>query len=297
MPRPVARRTSFRCAAHQIPDRRRRQDIRPQGTDRSRHQIRRPCSRSNSRAGEAVAVTAAGHQPALPRRATASAVELVGTSGDNPMQPQKSGTVERLDYIDSLRGVALFGVFGANLFIFFGLYYMTDAERAALPTAALDRTVQFLELVFIETKFMGLFALLFGVSFWLFLSSVRARGFEGTATFYRRIFWLFVIGLIHGWLLWCFDILRFYALWAVMLPLFLRVSPRTLFAWAIGCAIFAPAVVSGVRSEMVWGHLIDTAYANAVALQGFSSPDYGRMLHANWLYDWYLTLSFGQIGY
>jgi uncharacterized protein len=213
------------------------------------------------------------------------------------LQYSKSGTGERLDYIDSLRGFALFGVFGANLFIFSGLAYISDAQKAALPTAAVDRTVQFLELVFIETKFMGLFALLFGVSFWLFLSSVRTRGLEGTGLFYRRIFWLFVFGAIHGWLLWCFDILRFYALWAILLPLFLRVSPRTLFASAITCAIVVPALVSGVQSETLWGHLLNTAATNAVALQGFSSPDYGQMLCANWLYDWYLTLSFGQIGY
>ena len=97
------------------------------------------------------------------------------------MHTARSAAGERLDYIDSLRGFALFGVFGANLFIFSGLAYMTDAQKAALPTAGIDRTVQFLELIFIETKFMGLFALLFGVSFWLFLSSVRARGLEGTA--------------------------------------------------------------------------------------------------------------------
>src|SRR5436190_22719542 len=109
---------------------------------------------------------------------------------------------------------------------------MTDAQRAALPTAAIDRTVRFLELIFIENKFMGLFALLFGVSFWLFLSRARARGVEGTALFYRRIFWLFLFAAIHGWLLWCFDIVRFYALWALLLPLLLRVSHRTLLARA-----------------------------------------------------------------
>lgn len=213
------------------------------------------------------------------------------------MQPAKVAASERLDYIDSLRGFALFGVFGANLFIFSGLSYMTDAQKAALPTAAIDRTVQFLELVFIETKFMGLFALLFGVSFWLFLSSVRARGLEGTALFYRRIFWLFVFGSIHGWLLWAFDILQFYALWAILLPLFLRVSLRALFAWAIAFAIVAPALVSGIQSVTFWGHLVDPATANAAARQGFASPDYVQMLRANYLYNWYLTLSFGQIGY
>ena len=83
----------------------------------------------------------------------------------------------------------------------------------------------FLERFFVENKFMGLFSLLFGISFWLFLDRVSARTSSPTRLFYRRIFWLFVIGCLHGWLLWCFDILRFYALWAILLPLFVRM-PR-----------------------------------------------------------------------
>ncbi len=85
----------------------------------------------------------------------------------------------RIEYLDVLRGFALTGVCAANLFIFAGLSYMTDAERAALPTAAFDRVATMFELVFIETKFMGLFAMLFGASFWLFLDRASARGREG----------------------------------------------------------------------------------------------------------------------
>ena len=215
-----------------------------------------------------------------------------------PMDPSKppTDTTDRLEYIDALRGFALIGVLGANLFIFSGFSYMTDAQRAALPTASLDNFVYLLELIFVENKFMGLFAFLFGVSFWLFLDRLRQRGVAGTGLFYRRLLWLFLIGAIHGWLFWCFDILRFYALWGLLLPLFLRVSKKTLLSAALFCAVLAPALVSGFRSLLLPPSAGDSTM-DALALQAFSSTSYAEFLRVNWLYDWYLTLSVGQIAY
>ena len=203
---------------------------------------------------------------------------------------------ERFEFIDSLRGFALFGVFWANLLIFSGLGYMTDEQRASLFTSRLDSIAFFLERFFIENKFMGLFSFLFGISFWLFLSRVSSRGGSGTSLFYRRIFWLFIIGAVHGWLLWCFDILRFYALWAVLLPLFVRTAPRRLLSIALVTSILIPAVVAGLR---VWisPPSAPASDFDAMALTAFSSGSFREFLIANWKYDWYLTLSIGQISY
>jgi uncharacterized protein len=88
----------------------------------------------------------------------------------------------------------------ANLLIFSDITYMSDGQKAALFTSRLDRVLYWLEQFLIENKFIGLFSMLFGVSFWLFLSRAEARGARGTMMFYRRIFWLFVIGLAHGYL-------------------------------------------------------------------------------------------------
>jgi uncharacterized protein len=212
-----------------------------------------------------------------------------------PSKPPPYGT-DRLEFVDALRGFALFGVLGANLFIFSGFSYMTDAQRAALPTASLDKVVYLLELIFVENKFMGLFALLFGVSFWLFLDRLRQRRIAGTGLFYRRLLWLFLIGAIHGWLFWCFDILRFYALWGLLLPLFLRVSNKALLSAALFWAVLAPALISGFRSLLLPPSAGDSTI-DSLALQAFSSPYYANFLRVNWLYDWYLTLSVGQIAY
>ena len=200
----------------------------------------------------------------------------------------------RLEFVDSLRGFALFGVFWANLLIFSGIDYMTDGQRASLFGGPLDTLAYFLEQLFIENKFMGLFSFLFGISFWLFLNRVRSRGASPTTLFYRRIFWLFAIGAIHGWLLWCFDVLRFYALWAVLLPLFVRTTPRRLLRVAMITAVLLPALVAAAN---VWLIRPAAADLDATALAAFSAGSYREVLAANWRYDWYLTNSISQIGY
>jgi uncharacterized protein len=202
----------------------------------------------------------------------------------------------RVEFVDTLRGFALLGVFAANLFIFSGHVYMTDEQRAALPTVGLDHALHLLELVFVENKFMGLFSLLFGVSFWLFLDRAKARGTDGRRLFYRRIGWLFVIGAAHAWLFWLWDILRFYALWGLLLPLFLYVSNRVLLGTALFFAILAPAFIGGLRSLLL-EPAAGRAALNALALETFSSGTYAEALRVNWLYDWDVTLSISQIAY
>lgn len=212
------------------------------------------------------------------------------------VKPATIALTRRVEFVDVLRGFALLGVFGANLMIFSGYTYMSESQRADLPTADADRIVHFLELVFIENKFMGLFSLLFGISFYLFLHRAEARGADGKRLFYRRLGWLFVIGAVHGWFLWCFDILRFYALWGLLLPLFLRIRPKTLLILAVFFAALAPALITALRSALPAPNVGGTDF-DAVALQAFSTGSYARTLRANWLYDWYLTLSVGQIAY
>jgi uncharacterized protein len=212
---------------------------------------------------------------------------------DPDLPPSKAG---RLEFVDSLRGFALFGVFWANLLIFSGITYMTDEQRASRFGGTLDAVAYLVQRFCIENKFIGLFSLLFGVSFWLFLGRARPAAGSATGLFYRRILWLFVIGSVHGWLFWCFDVLRFYALWAVLLPLFVRAPPRRLLGVALAAGVVVPALVSGVRAALPAPSGQATDF-DALALAAFSSGSAREALLANWVYDWYLTLSIGQIGY
>lgn len=204
-------------------------------------------------------------------------------------------TARRLLFIDALRGFALFGVFGANLMIFSGIYLMSDEQKAAVMTTALDRVANVVQLFFVETKFIGLFSLLFGISFWLFLDRARSRTGSATRPFYRRIGWLFLFGALHGWLLWCYDILRFYALFAIFLPLFVRMPLRRLLAVALSMSILVPAVMVGVLALFAEpGNTSPAPDYEALLLSAAATGTYSEVLSANWNYDWYLIPDIDQ---
>jgi uncharacterized membrane protein YeiB len=206
-----------------------------------------------------------------------------------------AAAAERVEFVDALRGLALFGVFWANLLVFGGVGYLTHEQRAARFGAWPDRAAFLLERFLVENKFIGLFSLLFGISFWLFISRARARG-GGTALFYRRIAWLFLFGLLHGALLWWGDVLRFYALWALLLPPFALIAPRVLLATALAAGVLVPALIAGVRQ---WGPPPTAAATDfdALVLAAFSAGSYGEAVAANLRYDAHMTFSIGHIPY
>jgi uncharacterized protein len=128
----------------------------------------------------------------------------------------------RLDAIDALRGFALFGVVISNLVVFAG----------ASQTAGLDLRVAELFTYAVTGKFLGLFALLFGVSFALFIGPLAERPERSTAGYLRRLLVLFGIGTVHRVLCGA-DILMDYAVLGLALLLLRRAPGRVLLLVAI----------------------------------------------------------------
>lgn len=52
-----------------------------------------------------------------------------------PYGPPPVRAADRIEFLDALRGFALTGVCAANLFLFSGYSFLSDAQRAAMPTA------------------------------------------------------------------------------------------------------------------------------------------------------------------
>ena len=90
------------------------------------------------------------------------------------MTPLNAG---RDDRIDALRGFALLGILLVNIqsFVWGGTnpagYLLDDAT-------ALDRALFFFVVAFVNTKFMPLFAMLFGAGFALLLDRLRNADFR-----------------------------------------------------------------------------------------------------------------------
>jgi uncharacterized protein len=107
-------------------------------------------------------------------------------------------------------------------------------------------TWTFTHLLF-DQKFMTIFSMLFGAG--LVLMGRRAVRFAGV--YYRRILWLMLIGLLHGYLLWMGDILFFYAVCGLLLYPLRKLSPRTLLI--IGIVL----IMIGVPINIGMGYIQD----------------------------------------
>lgn len=152
---------------------------------------------------------------------------------------------ERHLILDALRGFALLGICMAN-YPEFSLYsFLESSARSLFPTATIDIVVQWFLYIFIDGKFYTIFSLLFGVGFSIILENNRKRGANGSLIFYRRMFFLLLIGFGHLILIWSGDILMLYAAVGMLLPLFLRCKDKTLLIWA-ALFLFVPVVIDYV---------------------------------------------------
>ena len=145
--------------------------------------------------------------------------------------------------MDVLRGVALFGVFLVNLTQFASVNVMsTETQLLSLPWAPIDLALyDVLGWLFFD-KANTIFAFLFGLSFYLQMQRLEARGVDADVVYLRRLCVLLAIGLIHVVFLWAWDILHLYALAGFALLALRNVSNRDLFAFGVICALVGRAM-------------------------------------------------------
>ncbi|WP_439397867.1 DUF418 domain-containing protein [Bradyrhizobium sp. PMVTL-01] len=141
------------------------------------------------------------------------------TASDAPAKPMSSS--ERLDAIDVLRGLALFGVLAMNIVTIFRVSFFAPVLLNAEPGWPLDRAVAAVLTVAVQSKALTLFSLLFGVGL-----AIQFERLAGNARrvilLVRRLVVLLAIGLVHLYLIWDGDILVHYALAGFVVLPFLR---------------------------------------------------------------------------
>jgi uncharacterized protein len=146
---------------------------------------------------------------------------------------------ERVQVMDVLRGVALFGVFLVNMTSFAASNSMaTEQQLLSLPTAPLDFTLlDLIEWLFVD-KANTFFAFLFGLGFYLQMDRLEARGADFDRLYLRRLTVLLVIGLIDNFFLWTWDILHLYALAGFVLFAMRKLGNRALLALGVILGLF-----------------------------------------------------------
>ena len=142
-----------------------------------------------------------------------------------------STPVGRIASIDTLRGFALLGILLINIqgFAMVSAAYVNPAAYGDLT--GWNYLVWFGSYIFADSKFLALFSLLFGASLLLIQQqAAKNMALEDVWRYHlRRLLILFVIGMLHAYLIWPGDILVTYAICGVILLTFHTWRARELF--------------------------------------------------------------------
>lgn len=156
---------------------------------------------------------------------------------------------ERIEVIDIIRGFALLGILIANMAWYNSPALYFDILGKEIWTGSWDTITSSFINIFVQGKFYSIFSFLFGLGFAIFFERARERTSNPKLLFYRRLFILLLIGLVHAFFIWYGDILVTYAVLGFLLPLFFNLRPKTLIKWAIslfGVFILFMALMMGL---------------------------------------------------
>jgi uncharacterized protein len=134
---------------------------------------------------------------------------------------------QRIKALDILRGFALMGILLMNIEWF--SRPIISSGVVDIELSGVDHAVGWLIRCFVEGKFYKLFALLFGMGFAVMLTQAIRKQRPFAAWFSRRMFVLFVIGIIHMFFVWQGDILHAYAVTGLLMLGFIYLLRTTRF--------------------------------------------------------------------
>ncbi len=150
--------------------------------------------------------------------------------------PHPLPPLQRIEALDVLRGIALFGVMAINVVYGFRISPFLASAPESVPDpgadSALDQALGLVLGLLIAGKAVTIFSLLFGVGLAVQAERLRRTG-RPVMLLLRRLLILLVIGLAHLVLIWIGDILMLYALAGLVTLPFLFASRRVIASAAL----------------------------------------------------------------
>ena len=173
----------------------------------------------------------------------------------------------RFESLDLIRGIAVLGILIMNINTFSNVfaYYMNPYIYG--EPSQVDLITWHLTHIFADQKFYTIFSMLFGAGIMLMVDRAKTKGVNAGGVHYRRMGWLVLFGLVHGYVIWFGDILTTYAVTGLWVYLFaINSQPKTkiivgtvlifllaLLMWAMGFAMeFMPEADRAQMSEMFY---------------------------------------------
>ncbi len=146
-------------------------------------------------------------------------------------------TTKRIELLDVYRGFAILGIFVVNIVIMNSTFLNQD-EFAKQWTSSLDIVIQKILQLFFYTKFFPIFSLLFGLGISMQAVKLSEKGKLSKAFFFRRMFFLFVFGVLHILLLWSGDVLNMYALLGLLTVFLITKSNKLILGLSLIFLLF-----------------------------------------------------------
>ena len=160
---------------------------------------------------------------------------IMSDATNTPVTAAPVTGADRIGSLDILRGVSILGILVMNIYAF-----AMPSPAYANPllmggTDMLNLGTWFFTHIFVDQKFLSIFAMLFGAGIVLMTDRVEASGAKFGRIFYRRQFFMMLLGAIHAYFLWFGDILFMYATVGMLAYLFRKLAPRKLLI--VGCML------------------------------------------------------------
>jgi len=178
--------------------------------------------------------------------------------------PEPVTEPERLIAIDTLRGIAVLGILVMNIYAFAMPFVAYQNPLAYGGSEWYNLGTWFFTHIFFDQKFMTIFSMLFGAGLVMMMTRAQARGSAYGSTWYRRNFWLLLIGAAHGYLLWVGDILFHYAVVGMLIYPLRNRTPRTLISTGCVLLLFGMLMAYAGGSQML---NLQASSAEVLALQ------------------------------
>lgn len=156
----------------------------------------------------------------------------------------------RIQSLDVLRGIAILGTLGTNIWLFTsprgpaGMFDLPAPDSVAGVTELLLRTLS-------NGKFLALLSIMFGIGLELQYRSARRNGRRWPGWYLWRSALLLVEGLLHYVLIFEFDVLMYYALVSVLVAFLVARSDRVARVWAITTASLHVVVVGALTALLL----------------------------------------------
>ncbi len=183
------------------------------------------------------------------------------------------GGQERISSVDTLRGLALLGILVINITMFSQPFSAFLAPQLVGGFTGMNFATWAFSHLFFYEKFISLFSMLFGAGLVLMGERAESSGRVFGKIYFRRLRWLFIIGMIHAYFLWVGDILVTYALCGFILYPFRKRPPRFLITWGVVFLIAGMLIMSasGAALSFLRGQA-QKAQAAAAAGEELTAP-------------------------